>query len=221
MVQEGENSMNLLSEAKKGNLYQKDYTYLAEVFYNRVASSELAILFLTRAPKRPLPKEAILVPEEEGAHSTVYNCYLSSEISEYFVKSMESTYYMVEASLGQGPEQRDELRVNTSFPIEASFDGREGPLKLSVIDISAGGLMFESAEEFETGESFSFTFAPSREQIPLSARIVKAQPSKNSKVKKYSCQFFRLSPKAETAVRQFVFSSELAQQRRKRDLSDL
>lgn len=205
--------MNPLSEAKKGNLYQQDYTYLAEVFYNRVASSELAVLFLTRAPKKPLPKEAILVPEEEGAHSTVYNCRLSGEISEYFVKSTESTYYMVEASLGQGPEQRDELRVNTSLHIEASFDRREDLVKLSVVDISAGGLMFESAEEFEAGESFSFTFAPAGDQIRLSARIVKAQPSKNSKVKNYSCQFFRLSPKAETAIRQFVFSSELAQQR--------
>lgn len=204
--------MNPLLTAEHCTLYRLDSTLLAKARFNQPTLGEIVLIFAEK-PEFRIPDKFYLMPEDGEREFISYLCTKSGVFSNYYVETTDRTYYMLDAVTKDTPKLREELRVNVSVEVTAEFEGIRKPEQITIKNISAGGLMFISTRKLEKGTLFSCAFPTTKGDVPVSARIVATRPTYLPDTYSYSCQFTGLRAKAETAIRNFVFTEDLMQKK--------
>lgn len=127
-------------------------------------------------------------------------------------------------------EQRAYFRQSISADIEAMCaerpkpgGGAKEPAPCRVLDISAGGLLIETGEQFEVGDQISITgvrFA-AREAPFTFQCLVRRVGTPQEKLIRYGCQFEFLSPKEQDRLLQAIFVVQREEIKRKRERGNL
>lgn len=216
--------MNPLADAKDGTLYSLDSTLLMPIRYTS-DSAKTAVFIFPEEPPADFPRQVFLMPNGEEYDYSTWLYTLSGEVTTYEEEPEETesdddtketiTWYLMNASTNEMIDSRNDLRVSLSFNIDAQFSAKPTSATITVKDMSAGGFMFASEEDWEIGTTLSFIFSAGKTPAYVAAMIKKIRPTRFENLKGYGCQFINLTPSAEAAVRNFVFQEEVLQRRRR------
>ncbi len=216
--------MNPLADAKDGTLYSLDSTLLMPIRYTS-DSAKTAVFIFPEEPPADFPRQVFLMPNGEEYDYSTWLYTLSGEVTTYEEEPEETesddgtkepiTWYLMNASTNEMIDSRNDLRVSLSFDIDAQFSAKPTSATITVKDMSAGGFMFASEEDWEIGTTLSFIFSAGKTPAYVAAMIKKIRPTRFENLKGYGCQFINLTPSAEAAVRNFVFQEEVLQRRRR------
>lgn len=204
--------MNPLINSENCKLYDLDFNFISKIKFSQTAPGSITLIF----PKRPdytLPEQFQLVPDDVSKSVRSFLCSNPSEISEFYVKPTDTLYYLSYVSINGAQNQREDLRVNVSIDVKATFDFSNIPKPITIKNISAGGLMFISRMKYEKDALFSFSFTPIKTQVTASAQIRSIRPTAITDTLAYGCQFVALSKQAESNIRQFIFNYDLQQKK--------
>lgn len=80
-------------------------------------------------------------------------------------------------------------------------------------NLSTGGFLFISEEEFEPGTRMAFIFTLGSSPVYTTAIVRRTLPVRPEHLTGYGCQFVNLTPKTEATIRNFVFRQSMAQGR--------
>lgn len=207
--------MNPLLNAQHCILYHLDSTFITKARFNQPTPGSITLIF-SEKPDFRIPEQFYLMPDETKHDFISYQCTKFGSLSDFYVETTERTYYTLEVITNDTPKLREELRVNVSIQVDAIFDDSPEPEPITIKNISAGGLMFISKKKVKKHSLFAFAFTPVLGKPPISAtaRIIGMRPTYLPDTFSYNCQFTGLLSKDETAIRNFVFTEDLAQKRR-------
>ena len=188
-------------------------------------SAKTAVFIFPEEPPADFPRQVFLMPNGEEYDYSTWLYTLSGEVTTYEEEPEETesdagtkepiTWYLMNASTNEMIDSRNDLRVSLSFDIDAQFSAKPTSATITVKDMSAGGFMFASEEDWEIGTTLSFIFSAGKTPAYVAAMIKKIRPTRFENLKGYGCQFINLTPSAEAAVRNFVFQEEVLQRRRR------
>ena len=202
--------MEMLFDVRRGSLYNSDTSFLAEVDYKRISSTG-AVFYFYEDPELVLPLTVFFQPMGEKYDNISFAYTLTGCIRDK--DDLGELCYKATGTAEGIPEFRDDLRVDVSFPVEIKTeDGRS--IEGTVTDLSAGGFMFVSEEEVPLETEVSFML-PLIKAVYITGVIRHRRPTRQKEHKGYGCQFVKLPPATESAIRGFVFQEELIQRRRK------
>ena len=201
--------MNPLTNAEIGMLYTADSEFLARIKYTKNPTSFTFIFY--SMPEEKLPDVVYLMPGEDTNDYSSYYCATTGIFTEYHVPQTDHTWYLTETKTCDLTSNREEFRVDVSFPLDVRIQGSNLEKTITVVDFSVGGLKFISDTEFETGKTFSFIFSKGNAPIFLTALVLHKRPTRKSGLYCYGCRFLDLHPQVESALRGFVFKENLLQ----------
>ena len=104
-------------------------------------------------------------------------------------------------------QRQADLRVRVHISTE--FTTSDGQFFTGTIkNISAGGIFVVTSQAIAVGVRASFSHRFDGEMLNLRAKILRVKKSVSGGFG-YGCQFFDLTPEAETTIRKFVFSKQM------------
>lgn len=201
--------MNPLTNAEVGMLYTEDSKLIARIKYTQNPTSFTLIFY--SMPEEPLPEEVYLMPGEDPNDYTSFYCVTTGVFTEYHVPQTDHTWYLTETKACDLTSNREEFRVDVSFPLDIILQGSSQRKDITVVDISVGGLKFISETEFKIGDIFSFIFSKGNPPLFLTATVLRKRPTRKDGLYCYGCRFKDLAPQVESALRGFVFKENLIQ----------
>lgn len=108
-------------------------------------------------------------------------------------------------------QRRKDLKVQVRFDaqIYRMSDKATYSSNVRVVDISAGGVGFNSRENLSTADRYYYLFNRNGRDISVKMRILRQKPIEGGFF--YGCQFYDLPPADEENIRQFVYKMQLLQ----------
>lgn len=110
-------------------------------------------------------------------------------------------------------QRRKDLKVRVRF--DAQIYRMSGKATYSsnvrVIDISAGGVGFNSRENFPADDRYYYIFNRNGKNLSIKMKILRQKPIEGGYF--YGCQFYDVSPSDEENIRQFVYKMQLLQKK--------
>lgn len=115
-------------------------------------------------------------------------------------------------------ERRKALKIRTNFEVDLKLIIRENkivetnnPIKISILNLSIGGLLFASSTEFFIGDTIVFTFDYYKDTpIILDAKVVRIDPAEdNFNYNNYGCVFNELSSNDENIICKYLYERQL------------
>lgn len=208
----------MLQNAQKVEVYDMDLQCLgkADVF-TEDAYGHFVLIF-SEIPGCELPKKVFLVPYNEQNQDEElflsYLCILSGETAKHADGENHKEYYVIEGSSEESDTLREDLRVVTSFPVTISPEGYSKSMQVEVKDISVGGIMFVSEEQFHVGQRISIVFMTEKREVMTKAEIKTRRPIHMAGKYGYGCKFDYLLPHTEAEIRRIVFNEDIIRHRR-------
>lgn len=86
-----------------------------------------------------------------------------------------------------------------------------GPTAITVLDLSAQGMLFVGDVDVPVGTRFAFTFTHSRQPIELTAEIVRREA--NGTRPRYGCRFVDISERASDEIFRFILEQQRLRRR--------
>lgn len=111
-------------------------------------------------------------------------------------------------------QRRSDIKIKTDFVIDITTigsDNHETMIEVSVKNMSAGGLYFETENELAVGSEFSFLFRKGSLPLVLKGLILRRQEFQSPHFYGYGCSFTHLSSAKEAIIREFVFREQVRQ----------
>ena len=118
-------------------------------------------------------------------------------------------------------EQRSYFRQSTGVNLSAQCGRPDQPAcPCQVLDVSAGGMLISSAEEFKEGERLCVTDVPlSANELPFTFDcLIRRASIWKPGVFRYGCQFESLSPKDQDRLLRAIFAIQREEIRKRRGL---
>jgi Tfp pilus assembly protein PilZ len=115
----------------------------------------------------------------------------------------------------QRVQARDSVRiVIPSTPIEAQLrDSKSDSFEMTMLDLSNGGLMAESAEKLECGDEIDcrFQLSESDDELNLRARVVRRSASSTHPKTRHciAVEFLKMPDSVEASLTRWVFREEI------------
>ncbi len=115
-------------------------------------------------------------------------------------------------------ERRKSLKVRTDYKTELKLVMRENkivqtdePIKIVILNLSVGGMLFTSKTEFFIGDTIVFNFDYYKNNIvPIEAKIIRIdEPSDELSHNNYGCIFKDLSSIDESIIYQYLYERQL------------
>lgn len=115
-------------------------------------------------------------------------------------------------------ERRKALKIRTDFDVELRLIMRENkivqttePVKIKILNLSIGGLLFTSSTEFSIGDTIVFSFDYYKDNpIILDAKIVRIDPSSDEfNYNNYGCVFNDMSRSDENIICKYLYERQL------------
>lgn len=203
--------MNLLSNAQNCTLYDFSFRIIAKIKFVRETPTTLTLIFYEK-PDASFPKDFRLVPEEGSPlGNKTFLCEMPP-LEPYEIETTGMVYYVGRISMQEAPNTREDIRISVQLDVEAFFENSETPDEpeiLSIKNLSAGGLMFTSRKKFPRESIFTFRFPVQKGMLSLKAQILSRRPVADDSLHAYGCHFIDIPTSTESALRNFVYSSEL------------
>ncbi len=111
-----------------------------------------------------------------------------------------------------GPAARRNLRVPTRFesylyPVSGDWKGQRAFI---CKDLSCGGIAFQTSQPLEIGEIIQVVIAPMRHPMLVQAQILRPLTAEKGGERSYASKFVDLCDDEDKALREAVFSIQLA-----------
>jgi hypothetical protein len=115
-------------------------------------------------------------------------------------------------------ERRKSLKVRTDYKTELKLVMRENnivqceePIKIKILNLSVGGMLFTSITDFCLGDAVVFNFDYYKNNvIPIEAKIIRIdEPSDEFSNYNYGCVFKDLSNTDESVLYQYLYERQL------------
>ncbi len=206
--------MNPLLNAQGASLYLLDSTFLSHIRYSSKSSDSAVFIFDNEPEEEYLSQQVFLVPDDEKTNYSAYLYTLADKITPYDAPTTNYTYYLVDAVADNASSLREDLRVKITYDTMADFDGFKEKVPITLRDISAGGFLFTSEQEWEVNTTLSFLLTLTKTPVYIAAKIRSLYPTPFPGLYTYGCQFIGLPKDTEAIVRNFVFSENVLQARR-------
>lgn len=161
------------------------------------------------------------VPEKTPVFIYVYNSVKGECVYKGLTgPGREGNLTVLGAELVRSLQKRENVRVNKQLPyrIEEYFTpdgGREmldGPVEITILNVSAEGMYFSCAKKFQVGYRFPLLFRETRFPIRLKAEIVRRVDFRRGY--HYGCRFADISAKETDEIYRFVLREQIEQRRR-------
>lgn len=205
------NLMELSEDIRNGTFYNMESVPFTEVRY--IQDSDTEATFIFSEDPGELPERVFLMPSGELYDYTAYLYTLLDETEEAEDEDTGEAIWMIKGNTKDTPEARSDLRVDLSFSVDATFNNSPKPTQIMIKNLSTGGFLFISEEEFEPGTRMAFIFTLGSSPVYTTAIVRRTLPVRPEHLTGYGCQFVNLTPKTEATIRNFVFRQSMAQGR--------
>lgn len=110
-------------------------------------------------------------------------------------------------------QRRKDLKVQVRFDAQIYRMSEKATYSsnVRVVDISAGGVGFNSRENFPINDKYYYIFNRNGKNISAKMKILRQKPIEGGFF--YGCQFYDLPPADEENIRQFVYKMQLLQKK--------
>lgn len=206
-----------ISDCRKASLYTIDNTYLCDADVSDITDTSALLTF--REACADILNSEMLVTFYDGAKGVIsYYCLLSG-YKEYTVSPgvQHSCVLCTPDSRISAIHRRKDIKVPVHIPVSLHYRDREDqPARAAatVHNISAGGVYFTSAADFYVEQKVRFFLPSVRQDVILTAEILRAEAAEEEGICGYGCRFTDLPAHAESSIRGFVFRQDM--QRKKR-----
>lgn len=205
------NLMDLSEDIRNGTFYNMESVPFTEVRY--IQDSDTEATFIFNEDPGELPERVFLMPSGDLYDYTAYLYTLLGEAEENHDDETDETIWTIKGNTKDTPEARSDLRVDLSFNVDVTFNNAPKPIEIMIKNLSTGGFLFISEENFEPGTRMAFIFTLGSTPVYTTAIVRRTLPVRPEHVTGYGCQFVNLTPKAEATIRNFVFRQSMAQGR--------
>lgn len=205
------NLMELSEDIRNGTFYNMESVPFTEVRY--IQDSDTEATFIFSEDPGELPERIFLMPSGELYDYTAYLYTLLDEAEEAEDEDTGEVIWTIKGNTKDTPEARSDLRVDLSFSVDATFNNSPKPTQIMIKNLSTGGFLFISEEEFEPGTRMAFIFTLGSSPVYTTAIVRRTLPVRPEHLTGYGCQFVNLTPKTEATIRNFVFRQSMAQGR--------
>lgn len=205
------NLMELSEDIRNGTFYNMESVPFTEVRY--IQDSDTEATFIFSEDPGELPERIFLMPSGELYDYTAYLYTLLDEAEEAEDEDTGEAIWTIKGNTKDTPEARSDLRVDLSFSVDATFNNSPKPTQIMIKNLSTGGFLFISEEEFEPGTRMAFIFTLGSSPVYTTAIVRRTLPVRPEHLTGYGCQFVNLTPKTEATIRNFVFRQSMAQGR--------
>lgn len=205
------NLMELSEDIRNGTFYNMESEPFTEVRY--IQDSDTEATFIFSEDPGELPERVFLMPSGELYDYTAYLYTLLDEAEETEDEDSGEAIWTIKGNTKDTPEARSDLRVDLSFSVDATFNNSPKPTQIMIKNLSTGGFLFISEEEFEPGTRMAFIFTLGSSPVYTTAIVRRTLPVRPEHLIGYGCQFVNLTPKTEATIRNFVFRQSMAQGR--------
>ena len=162
---------------------------------------------------RPAPEDSVFLYIYDQVKG---ECKYSARVEEILMDRVT----LRDLSLIRSLQKRDNTRAEKilRYRITERYTGvglvpLEKPVDITIVNISATGMCFNSDEKFRTGFTFSLEFRETTRPIELKIRIIRAEQFSHSN--RYGCVFEDISDREKDEIFRFVLREQI-EQRRKR-----
>ena len=190
-------------------IYDEEKNYLGKGVLNKISGNTI-IVKGQHLPTIPSKTTIFINVFNELTGISVYECTVGiaadMQLSAYVVKQHKTI------------ERRRALKIRTDYDVELRLIMRENkiiqttePVKIKILNLSIGGMLFTSNREFTIGDIVVFTFDHYKDNpIILDARIVRIDsPSEESVNNNYGCVFNELSRNDENIICKYLYERQL------------
>lgn len=115
-------------------------------------------------------------------------------------------------------ERRKSLKVRTDYKTELKLVMRENkivqceePIKITILNLSVGGMLFTSTTDFFVGDTIVFNFDYYKNNIiPIEAKVIRIDESSDElSNNNYGCVFKDISNTDESVIYQYLYERQL------------
>jgi len=190
-------------------IFDEDKNYLGKGSLNKISGNTILIKG-NHLPTIPSKKTIFINIYNELTGISVYECSVGiaadMQMSAIIVKQHKTI------------ERRKSLKIRTDYDVELRLIMRENkiiqttePVKIKILNLSIGGLLFTSSTEFILGDTIVFTFDCNKDNpIILDAKIVRIDPSNDeSNYNNYGCMFNDMSSSDENIICKYLYERQL------------
>ncbi|MCX8058685.1 MAG: PilZ domain-containing protein [Spirochaetes bacterium] len=199
---------------KKVRIFIKEYGY----FYTEVILNVEGGLIVSKPPREDIkdwlkPVTVFFFLDNDAGYS--FNSTIEEEISEKHLKGLfikhtdlltryqkrkflrkEAQFYITYSFAYQkvSPDNKTKIIIDT-----AEYDG-------TVIDISAGGVSFETMKESKANQLIKLTIYMQRNNINAIGKIIRVTKKNNKYI--YYVKFIKISPQEQNLIHEYIFTSK-------------
>ena len=190
-------------------IFDEEKNYLGKGTLNKI-SGNLIVVKGNHIPTMPSKTAIFLNIYNELTGISVYECSVSiaadMQLSAKIVKQHRTI------------ERRRALKIRTDFDVDLRLIMRENkivqttePVKIKILNLSIGGLLFTSSTEFFIGDTIVFSFDYYKDSpIILDARIVRIDPTNDEfSYNNYGCMFNDISRSDENIICKYLYERQL------------
>ena len=190
-------------------IFDKDKNYLGKGNLDRI-SGNIIIIKGNYLPIIPSRTTIFINIYNELTGISVYECEVSlaadMQLSARIVKQHNTI------------ERRRALKIRTDFEVELRLIMRENkivqttqPIKIKILNLSIGGMLFTSSNEFFVGDTVVFSFDYYKENpIILDAKIVRIDPPEDElSYNNYGCMFNEVTRNDENIICKYLYERQL------------
>lgn len=190
-------------------IFDEEKKYLGKGYLDRI-SGNIIIVKGNYLPTIPSKSTIFLNVYNELVGIDVYECIVSlaadMQLSAKIVKHHATI------------ERRSSLKVRTDYKTELKLVIRENkivqseqPIKIKILNLSVGGMLFTSQTEFFMSDTIIFNFDYYKNDvIPIEAKIIRIDyPIDELSYSNYGCVFKDLSENDESILYQYLYERQI------------
>lgn len=199
---------------KKVRLFIKEYGY----FYTEVLLNVEGGLIVAKPNREDIkdwlkPVTVFFFLDNDAGYS--FNSTIEEEVSEHHLKGLfirhtdlltryqkrkylrkEAQFYVTYSFAYEQPSANNKSKIMID---SAEFDG-------TVIDISAGGVSFETMKEAKANQLIKLTIYMQRNNINAIGRIIRVSKKANKFI--YFVKFLKITPQEQNLIHEYIFTSK-------------
>jgi len=190
-------------------IFDEEKNYLGKGNLERL-SGEVIIVKGNYMPTLPSKSTIFINIYNELAGIAVYECQVSLAADMQLSAKIIKYHTTI--------ERRKSLKVRTDYNTELKLVMRENkivqseePIKIKILNLSVGGMLFTSQTEFFVGDTIVFNFDYyKRNIVPIEANIIRIdEPSDEFSYNNYGCIFKGLIDSDESIIYQYLYERQL------------
>ena len=190
-------------------IFDEDKNYLGKGFLDRLTGNHIVVKG-NHMPTLPSKTIIFLNVYNELAGIAVYECQVSLAADMQLSADIIKYHTTI--------ERRKSLKVRTEFTTvlklimrENKIVQTENPIKIKILNLSVGGMLFTSQTEFFIGDTIVFNFDYYKNNVvPIEAKIIRIDdPYDEYSYNNYGCIFKGLSDNDESIIYQYLYERQL------------